>query len=67
MAKWRRDVFDLKSLQILRRIPVADDADAILKVANGDANLATLIDPIGKSVVGTIASLHIVGQHTRSR
>src|SRR6202158_1539415 len=47
------DVFDPASLQQIKRIPVGDDADAILYdpstkliyVANGDAHLATLIDP----------------------
>src|SRR3984893_7146051 len=47
------DVFDPRSLQQFQSIPVADDADAILYapsaklvyVANGDAKLATLIDP----------------------
>src|ERR1700730_851318 len=47
------DVFDPTSLRLLTRIPVADDADAILYVpsaqlvyvANGDAKIATLIDP----------------------
>jgi DNA-binding beta-propeller fold protein YncE len=56
------DVFDPNSLQRLGRIPVTDDADAILYVpsaklvyvANGDANLATLIDPEKRVTVGTI-------------
>jgi DNA-binding beta-propeller fold protein YncE len=56
------DVFDPNSLQQLGRIPVAEDADAILYVpsaklvyvANGDANLATLIDPEKRVTVGTI-------------
>jgi DNA-binding beta-propeller fold protein YncE len=57
------DVFDPTSLQQIKRIPVADDADAILYVptsklvyvANGDAHLATLIDPVAGTAVGTIA------------
>jgi hypothetical protein len=57
------DVFDPASLQQIKRIPVADDADAILYdpstrliyVANGDAHLATLIDPDTHTSVGTIA------------
>jgi len=57
------DVFDPTSLQQIKRIPVADDADAILYdptsklvyVANGDAHLATLIDPGTRTTVGTIA------------
>ena len=57
------DVFDPASLQQIARIPVADDADAILYdpssrlvyVANGDANLGTLIDPETHTAVGTIA------------
>jgi DNA-binding beta-propeller fold protein YncE len=56
------DVFDPNSLQQLGRVPVADDADAILYdpsaqlvyVANGDAKLATLIDPEQRVTVGTI-------------
>jgi DNA-binding beta-propeller fold protein YncE len=56
------DVFDPSSLQQLGRIPVAEDADAILYVpsaklvyvANGDAKLATLIDPEKRVTVGTI-------------
>ena len=57
------DVFDPNSLQQLASIPVADDADAILYVpsaklvyvANGDAKLATLIDPERRVTVGTIS------------
>lgn len=57
------DAFDPKTLQRLARIPVAEDADAILfdpankliYVANGDANLATLIDPDSRTSVGTIS------------
>src|SRR5258708_8532479 len=57
------DVFDPTSLQQIKRIPVAEDADAILYdpntklvyVANGDAHLATLIDPVTQTTVGTIA------------
>ena len=56
------DVFDSRSLQQLQSIPVADDADAILYVpsvklvyiANGDAKLATLIDPVKRVTVGAI-------------
>jgi DNA-binding beta-propeller fold protein YncE len=56
------ELFDLDSLQSLGSVPVADDADAILYepvanliyVANGDAHLATLLDPNGARV-GTIA------------
>jgi len=56
------DVFAPYSLHQLGRIPVADDADAILYdpssnlvyVANGDAKLATLIDPEQRVTVGTI-------------
>jgi DNA-binding beta-propeller fold protein YncE len=56
------DVFDATSLQQLGRIPVADDADAILYipsadliyVANGDAKLATLINPKTRATVGII-------------
>jgi len=57
------DVFDPTSLRLLTRIPVADDADAILYVpsaklvyvANGDAKIATLIDPEKRMTVGTIS------------
>ena len=56
------DVFDPTSLRLLSRIPVADDADAILYVpsakliyvANGDAKIATLIDPEKRMTVGTV-------------
>jgi DNA-binding beta-propeller fold protein YncE len=56
------DVFDPTSLRLLSRIPVADDADAILYapseklvyVANGDAQIATLIDPERRITVGTV-------------
>jgi DNA-binding beta-propeller fold protein YncE len=56
------DVFDPTSLRLLARIPVADDADAILYVpsarrvyvANGDAKIATLIDPVKRITVGTV-------------
>jgi DNA-binding beta-propeller fold protein YncE len=56
------DVFNPNSLQQLGRIPVAEDADAILYVrsaklvyvANGDAKLATLIDPETHATVGII-------------
>ena len=59
------DVFDPTSLRLLSRIPVADDADAILYVplaklvyvANGDAKIATLIDPEKRMTVGTVLSL----------
>jgi len=57
------DVFDPTNLQPLQSIPVADDADAILfdpssslvYVANGDAHLATLIDPKKRTIAGTIS------------
>jgi DNA-binding beta-propeller fold protein YncE len=56
------DVFDPTSLRLLARIPVADDADAILYVpsaklvyvANGDAKIATLIDPEKHITVGIV-------------
>src|ERR1700680_4302082 len=56
------DVFDPTSLRLLTRIPVADDAAVILSfpsaklvyVANGDANIATLIDPERRITVGTV-------------
>jgi DNA-binding beta-propeller fold protein YncE len=57
------DVFDPTGLRRIKRIPVADDADAILYdpstklvyVANGDAKIATLIDPDTRTTVATIA------------
>ncbi len=56
------DVIQPSSLNVLSRIPVADDADAILYdpasrmiyVANGTAKLATIIDPAKLQTVGTI-------------
>jgi DNA-binding beta-propeller fold protein YncE len=59
------DIFAPQSLRQLGRIPVADDADAILYdpsaklvyVANGNAKLATLIDPDRRVTVGTIPLL----------
>src|ERR1700732_4545964 len=56
------DVFDPTSLRLLSRIPVADDADALVYVpsaklvyvANGDAKIATLIDPEKRTTVGTV-------------
>lgn len=56
------DVFDPRYLQQFQSIPVADDADAILYVpsvklvyvANGDAKMATLIDPVKRAIVGAI-------------
>jgi hypothetical protein len=53
------DVLNLRKDRILTSIPVADDPDAILydqdyKIiyfVNGGANLATLIDPIGRATV----------------
>jgi DNA-binding beta-propeller fold protein YncE len=57
------DAFAPSTLKPLGRIRVADDPDAVLYdpkddliyVANGDAGLATLIDPQKQAVVGTIA------------
>jgi DNA-binding beta-propeller fold protein YncE len=57
------DVFDPTNLERLQSIPVADDADAIVYdpsnrlvyVANGDAHLATLIDPNKRTIAGTIS------------
>jgi YVTN family beta-propeller protein len=57
------DVADLKKDRILTSIPVADDPDTILYdpdyeiiyVANGGANLATLIDPDRRSTVAAIS------------
>jgi DNA-binding beta-propeller fold protein YncE len=51
-------VFDLKTFQVLGRIPAAEDADAILYdpasnrvfTMNGDAHSSTVIDPAGKLI-----------------
>ena len=56
------DAFSPARLKLKKRIGVSDDADAILfdrphnlvYVANGDAQLATLIDPDREAVVATI-------------
>lgn len=50
-------IFDLKNLQVLSRIPAAEDADAIIfdKPSNrvfsfnGDAHSSTVIDPVAAS------------------
>jgi DNA-binding beta-propeller fold protein YncE len=55
-------MFDIKTLKVLGSHPAADDADAILfdpashKVFtfNGDANSASVIDPVSGELVGTI-------------
>jgi DNA-binding beta-propeller fold protein YncE len=55
-------VLDSRSFRRTGSIPVADDPDAILYaerpnliyVANGDAKLATLIDPVARATVGAI-------------
>ncbi len=57
------DAFDRETMQTTKRIPVAEDADAILYdpetelvyVANGESHFATLIDPKKMQSVGTIA------------
>ncbi|OTP66586.1 YncE family protein [Caballeronia sordidicola] len=56
------DVFEVSSLRMTGRIPVSDDADAILYdsasgmiyVANGTLKLATVIDPVNLKAVATI-------------
>lgn len=56
------DIFDPAIMRLVKRIPVAEDADAIfydpfektVYVANGDAKLATLIDPAAQAAIGTI-------------
>jgi DNA-binding beta-propeller fold protein YncE len=55
-------MFDLRSLAVLRRIPVGDDADAVLYdpvskrvfTFNGDAASSTAIDPVSGRVIGTV-------------
>ena len=61
------EVFDLAQMSTVRSILVADDPDAIIYVpsfdsipamiyvAHGDAKTATLIDPVGKVVIATVA------------
>jgi YVTN family beta-propeller protein len=56
------DVFDPAKMAVIKRIPVADDPDAILYdefdkvvyVASGDSHLATLIDPSSQTTIATI-------------
>ncbi len=56
-------MFDLRSLAVLRRIPVGDDADAVLYdpvskrvlTFNGDAGSSTAIDPLTGGVIGTVS------------
>jgi YVTN family beta-propeller protein len=56
------DVFDPAKMVMIKRIPVADDPDAIfydefdklVYVASGDSHLATLIDPSTQTTIATI-------------
>jgi YVTN family beta-propeller protein len=56
------DVFDPAKMAVIKRIPVADDPDAIfydefdklVYVASGDSHLATLIDPSTQTTIATI-------------
>jgi DNA-binding beta-propeller fold protein YncE len=56
------DVFDPRTMRLVKRIPVAEDPDGIFYdpliklayVASSDAMLATLIDPSSQKSVGTI-------------
>lgn len=56
------DVFDPRTMEVLRRIPVDEDVDAILfdpssklvYAASGSPRLATLIDPSKQAKVGTL-------------
>ena len=56
------DIFDPKSLRIIKRLPVPSDADGIffdpasrlVYVASGDAKRATLIDPAQQKIVGQL-------------
>jgi YVTN family beta-propeller protein len=56
------DVFDPAKMAVIKRIPVADDPDAIfydefdklVYVASGDSHLATLIDPSTQATIATI-------------
>ncbi len=55
-------MFDLKTYQVLRHIPAAEDADAILYDApsnrvftlNGDAHSSTVIDPVEGKRIATV-------------
>jgi YVTN family beta-propeller protein len=56
------DIFDPEKMTVIKRIPVADDPDAIfydefaglIYVASGDSHVATLIDPSTQAAIGTI-------------
>jgi len=56
------DIFDPAKMAVIKRIPVADDPDAIfydefdklVYVASGDSHLATLIDPSTQTTIATI-------------
>jgi YVTN family beta-propeller protein len=56
------DIFDPEKMALIKRIPVADDPDAIfydefdklVYVASGDSHLATLIDPSTQTTLATI-------------
>jgi YVTN family beta-propeller protein len=56
------DVFDPATMLVIKRIPVADDPDAIVYdefdklvyVASGNSHLATLIDPSTQATIATI-------------
>jgi YVTN family beta-propeller protein len=56
------DIFDPAKMVLIKRIPVADDPDAIfydefdklVYVASGDSHLATLIDPSTQTTLATI-------------
>src|SRR5579859_3773870 len=56
------DIFDPVKMTVIKRIPVADDPDALfydefdklVYVASGDSHLATLIDPATQATVATI-------------
>jgi YVTN family beta-propeller protein len=57
------DIFDPAKMAVIKRIPVADDPDAIIYdefdklvyVASGDSHVATLIDPSTQTTIATIA------------
>jgi DNA-binding beta-propeller fold protein YncE len=57
------DILDPAEMNVIKRIPVADDPDGIfydefdklVYVASGDSHLATLIDPSSQATVGTIS------------
>jgi hypothetical protein len=76
------DIFDPAKMTVIKRIPVANDPDAIfydefarlIYVASGDSHVATLIDPSTQAALGTIplqqgrhSGADWLGRHRRRR